>query len=107
MATLEHLEKLNAARTSGEWSSVYDGSSDWSVGLKQDPQDLRVCGVHRFQGDWDQGRANAEFIASAANHFSAMLEVCKAAKDIVSDARYQFGLLPNLEQALKALGKIK
>jgi hypothetical protein len=78
---LAKLREFAEKRTMERWDCCYDGSSDWSVGLAEDPQTLRICGVERFQGDWDAGSNNAAFIAAAANHFDAMLAVCDAAKE--------------------------
>lgn len=44
---LEELKKIAEAATPGPWGWCYDGSSDWSVGPKRDPQGKGRIGIYR------------------------------------------------------------
>jgi hypothetical protein len=59
--------------TAGPWRAVYDGSSTWSVGPDEDPQDGRVAMVER-RGDldtWEEASDTARLIAAAPDLYQA------------------------------------
>jgi len=62
------------AHTSGPWGYVYDGSSVWSVGRDDDPQDRRIASVQKCSSGeegWHEAAANACLIAAAPDLLSA------------------------------------
>ncbi len=42
-AWLKQVKELDEKASPGPWGYCYDGSSDWSLGLKKDPQNDRIC----------------------------------------------------------------
>ncbi len=67
--------------TPGPWRSVYDGSSEWSVGPDEDPQDLRIATVQKCsvgQDGWHEAAANAMLIAAAPDMLAALKELLAA-----------------------------
>ena len=80
MATLEHLEKLNAARTLGPWEyHKIEGSSKLYRLLPAKLLDDR--GIPTAFEARSHNEVDIAFIAAVANHFSAMLAVCKLVKE--------------------------
>lgn len=67
---------MSAKHTPGPWAYAYDGSSTWSIGEADDPQDKLVASI----GDRDDARAtaNARLIAAAPDLLKA-LEFCAQA----------------------------
>jgi len=109
--SLEKLKELNEKRTPGPWASCYDGSSTWSIGKAEDPQDLRVAITERYQGDWDAGSNNAAFIAASANAMPKLLAIVEAAircrnadmKGLNAVVGEESWAVDDLDKALKAL----
>lgn len=44
--TIERVLALDEKATVGPWGWTYDGSSDYSIGPKEDPQDKTIASVH-------------------------------------------------------------
>lgn len=72
---LQECRDIEAKATKGPWGYCYDGSSDYSLGRKEDPQVDRVCGFHDHHGkDYDRVKSDAEFIAFSRNNFMKLVE---------------------------------
>ena len=66
------------AHTPGPWGYVYDGSSIWSVGRDDDPQEARIAAVQKCsKGEygWQEAGANAALIAAAPDLLAALKEL--------------------------------
>ncbi len=65
------------SHTPGPWRSVYDGSSDWSIGEDEDPQANRIAGVRRRGGldTWQEAADNARLIAAAPELLDALKRI--------------------------------
>lgn len=54
----------------------YDGSSDWSIGPKEDPQVNPLC--HVWDRNDDRAKAKCELIVNAVNTYTRQREVIDA-----------------------------
>lgn len=70
--TIDELLKKASPRP---WGYTYDGSSDWSIGPKDDPQVNPVMNI--WTKDDDKAHANAQIICIAINKFERMREALK------------------------------
>ncbi len=81
--TIKELERICAAATPGPWGWCYDGSSDWSVGPKDDPQGRQIASCWRSRGI---GNPDAEFIAAFNPAVvSKLLAIVEAADSLLPD----------------------
>jgi len=102
---LKELETLEKKSTPGEWDFTYDGSGDWSLGRKEDPQHFRVChlgyreDMTREQSDYIN-LVDALFITKVKNILPRLIQAYRE-KD--EEAMRYFRELNAMER-LEALG---
>ncbi len=63
------------SHTPAPWGYVYDGSSVWSVGREDDPQDARIAAVQKCshgEDGWHEAAWNAQLIAAAPDLLNAL-----------------------------------
>ena len=65
-----------AEHTPTPWGFTYDGSSTWSIGPEEDPQDRRIATVQRRGGQdtWEEAAANAALIVEAVNAYETLVQ---------------------------------
>ncbi len=69
------------SHTPGPWGHVYDGSSVWSVGRADDPQDARIAAVQKCshgEDGWHEASDNARLIAAAPEFYEAAVVMLAA-----------------------------
>jgi len=54
------------------WAYVYDGSSEWSIGPKDDPQADDGVSITIWSHDDDMATSTAAFIVEAANNYDRL-----------------------------------
>lgn len=97
---LKSIRSACEAATVGPWNYVYDGSSDWSIGQAEDPQELCVAGIH----DRTDERAlrDAPFIAGARSWLPALLDEVERLRAEVVGQKYALQAAASLRQDYSA-----
>lgn len=100
--TLAELRKLAEARTKGEWSVEKphhnESTSEYMKSLYEDSDkfpSIFIAGEHCIPSFYDYEEAgiprnDADFIAAAANHVDALLDVIEAAKTVLVESNAYF-----------------
>ena len=76
---LERLKELEGRATKGPWGYCYDGSSDWSIGEQDDPQEKTVLGI--WSKDDDKAGANCKFITTIRDTILPLIRVIEIQRE--------------------------
>lgn len=81
---LEQIKRELDEISKWPWGYCYDGSSDWSVGYKDDPQFFKVCNIYEYKKALPIYRSNAFFIAKAPERIDYLVNKLGKAMKIIS-----------------------